>query len=843
MHVIIVLENPYNDPVRYILAREFIERMKNESDVILYIVELSYLNQDFYITTRDNVRHLQLKYNDAPIWHKENLINLGVEKLLPKEWKAFAWIDADVEFESSSWASDTLKILNGSKDIVQLFSHAIFMDKNGDTDTIFTGFGYQYSKKMKWGNSVKDPNSFWHSGFAWACTRKFYNKIGKLYPFDITGDGDMHMAIALISNIKHVYSKDNMTDDFMKSFLIFEEKAYKSRLGYVPTVIRHHFHGTINSRKYAERGIILIECQYSPSKHLIYDEHGILHPSPDMPKKLLERIDKLNTKDFNILDYLDNCKVVVINLERNVDRLESCTEEIKKIGLDINADYCLKLNATDYKNKQMLETDLNEILSFLRQFNDNIPDKYVTIDEFSETNDANINIYNGSLGCLISHLRALKYAYENSTDLIIIEDDIKIDSVANIPPAIFKIKGKYDIITMNAQNASGTLYRTDDVVYKFRYTFYHLHFYILKKECYSTIFKNIYPFTDQYDILLGNMNNKLNIYNITGTMSQKNFITNSQNDILLLRGTPVYKQVFIQLDHVKNALYKLGVTSDRIANKILDEIIFENIFYINSIPSGSTFINEEKSLKELIENELITEIYILISLFIKNRDKDVYSLSCRLLKEINELLSCFKIDADLNVECYSFGSTSNIYISDSQEIIEKKYNDKFRWKIDCHKDKKDIYEKELYYLLKLGSPKYNNIFPRVLDYNLENYSIKMSYNGESLYNYFNLPLNYAEQIQNIFDIFTKNLIDYREFNLNNILVKNDIICFIDFGLAIDLNLDCENPNIENSRVFIHLLTLLSRKLSIGKCTRDNQILYHVFLNNIRSSKKYSRNVF
>ena len=79
--------------------------------------------------------------------------------------------------------------------------------------------------------------------------------------------------------------------------------------------------------------------------------------------------------------------------------------------------------------------------------------------------------------------------------------------------------------------------------------------------------------------------------------------------------------------------------------------------------------------------------------------------------------------------------------------------------------------------------------------------------------------------------------------MNNILVKNDIICFIDFGLAIDLNLDCENPNIENSRVFIHLLTLLSRKLSIGKCTRDNQILYHVFLNNIRSSKKYSRNVF
>ena len=60
-----------------------------------------------------------------------NLINLAVEKLLSKNYKAFAWIDADIEFDSYTWVIDTLKLLNGTFDIVQLFSHCVFMDKDG----------------------------------------------------------------------------------------------------------------------------------------------------------------------------------------------------------------------------------------------------------------------------------------------------------------------------------------------------------------------------------------------------------------------------------------------------------------------------------------------------------------------------------------------------------------------------------------------------------------------------------------------------------------------------------------------------------------------------------------
>jgi len=96
LNVIIVVSNPCQFASRYILAKEFIKRFENdENNVNLYIVEMIYPNQKFLITQTNNKNHLQLK-TTIPIWHKENMINIGVKKLLPKNWKAFAWIDADV---------------------------------------------------------------------------------------------------------------------------------------------------------------------------------------------------------------------------------------------------------------------------------------------------------------------------------------------------------------------------------------------------------------------------------------------------------------------------------------------------------------------------------------------------------------------------------------------------------------------------------------------------------------------------------------------------------------------------------------------------------------------------
>ena len=285
LHVVAVISNICLFKKRYQLMREFMRRMEFENNVILYVVELAYGNQPFAMTSNKNPRHLQIRTKDA-IWHKENMINSGVRKLLPPDWKAFAWIDADIDFDNNCWALDTLKILNGSKDIVQIFSHAVDMDQNEETMNVYNSFAYQFSHGLQY--SHKFPN-YWHPGYAWACTRQAYEKMGGLFELGILGASDHIMSFCLTN--KGIQSvNDKYSDDFKNKILSFEKRVKRLRLGYVPVTIRHFFHGSKINRKYIERNEILLRYNYSPSIHISYDENGIMVPSKDFPKEFLDEI-------------------------------------------------------------------------------------------------------------------------------------------------------------------------------------------------------------------------------------------------------------------------------------------------------------------------------------------------------------------------------------------------------------------------------------------------------------------------------------------------------------------------------------------------------------------------
>jgi len=226
-----------------------------------------YPNQKF-IVTENNKRHLQLKC-DVPLWHKENMINLGV-KMLPPLYKAFAWIDADIEFESSTWAIDTLKILNGCKDVVQLFSHCVDMDKDESTLRVFNGFGYNFCKKKKY---ICKGLDYWHPGYAWAMTRKAYEKVG-IMDKAILGSGDNIMALSFINKCHNILN-NKFSMAYNEYMLSYQANAKHLRLGYVPGVIRHYYHGTKLNRKYNERWLILVKYQYNPNSDVYYSQ-GIL---------------------------------------------------------------------------------------------------------------------------------------------------------------------------------------------------------------------------------------------------------------------------------------------------------------------------------------------------------------------------------------------------------------------------------------------------------------------------------------------------------------------------------------------------------------------------------------
>jgi hypothetical protein len=312
LHVIIVISNACQYAIRYILTKEFITRMeKGESDIILYVVELAYGDQQFQITSSKNKRHLQLR-TKYPLWHKENLINVGVKKLLPSNWKAFAWIDADVEFENTTWAMDTLKILNGCKDVVQLFSHCVDMDEKKEAMNIFTSFCHKYTKKMPYTSS---GINYWHPGYAYACTRKAYEKMNGIYDKAILGSGDNIMAYCFIERGLKALNDTNHPN-YIETVSEYEKRVNKLRIGYVPGVILHHYHGSKKNRAYGNRWKILVDHQYDPYEHVTYDDNGILVPSDKCPKSLLD----------DILDYFNNR-----NEDENIviRNKESCIKFVK----------------------------------------------------------------------------------------------------------------------------------------------------------------------------------------------------------------------------------------------------------------------------------------------------------------------------------------------------------------------------------------------------------------------------------------------------------------------------------------------------------------------------------
>ena len=327
LHVIMVISNPCHFVRRRMLALEFIARMQKEANVILYVVELVYGSDKWEVTEAANPRHLQLRLaNDPPLWHKENMINIGVRRLLPADWKAFAWIDADLEFDNPLWAQHTLKVLNGCCDIVQIWSHAVDMNMRQDAMNVFASFGFQYVKGREY--SSTDVKRMWHPGFAWAITREAYEKIGGLYEVGILGAGDHIMAMALIG-LGSVHKSTH--PDYQKSISDVKNKVFGLKLGYVPGVIRHFFHGTKESRKYLERWQILVKYEYSPMKHLTHNADGLLVPTEECPREMLLEIREYfrqRNEDYGYLEShekkLDNSVVLA---ERSAFRAYAFIED------------------------------------------------------------------------------------------------------------------------------------------------------------------------------------------------------------------------------------------------------------------------------------------------------------------------------------------------------------------------------------------------------------------------------------------------------------------------------------------------------------------------------------
>jgi hypothetical protein len=280
LHVIGVLSNPARFHSRYRLAREWQEHMAATPNVKLHMVESAFGDRHHEVVDGlDSVLRLR---TSSEIWTKENMINLGVKSLLPVDWKYVAWVDCDTHFRDSSWAQETLHQLQHWP-IVQPWMQCADLGFRGDIRNMDHSFGYLWhnGKIPEHHSKNKTPYEkfkYGHTGYAWACTRGFWEQVGGLMDWCILGSADHHMAWACVNKVDDTIN-GNCTPAFFRKAHEWQARAVRAchqQVSFVNGRIEHNFHGPKGRRGYRDRWKLLIEHAYNPDTDLMYDAQGMI---------------------------------------------------------------------------------------------------------------------------------------------------------------------------------------------------------------------------------------------------------------------------------------------------------------------------------------------------------------------------------------------------------------------------------------------------------------------------------------------------------------------------------------------------------------------------------------
>lgn len=279
LYVVGVVSNPVRYNSRYRIAREWIQHMAHTPHVQLVLVEAAFGDRHWEVTDECNDFHIRLNTR-SEAWIKENMINIGMRAVLAKHPSAkyLAWVDADVFFRTPGWALETIHQLQHFS-VVQPWQDCLDLGPHGNVFQHFKSFGYQHQMrvpKQKWPGQ---PYPYAHSGFAWACTRHFWENVRGLCEVGILGSSDHHMAFAMIGEVRDtIHSK--MAPSFFRICEEWQRRATRvthNEVGFVHGRIEHQFHGPKKRRYYRERWQLLWENGYDPDTDIMYDEQGLLH--------------------------------------------------------------------------------------------------------------------------------------------------------------------------------------------------------------------------------------------------------------------------------------------------------------------------------------------------------------------------------------------------------------------------------------------------------------------------------------------------------------------------------------------------------------------------------------
>jgi hypothetical protein len=327
LHVVVGLSNPARFASRYRLFNEF-RKYIADSGAQLTTVELALGDRAFEVTSRDNPNDVQLR-SSSVLWHKENLINLGLRHLshTHPDWRYVAWIDSDVIFSRADWVAETIHLLQVHQ-VIQMWSHSIDLGPDGRPLQHFTSFVHDWSDTQhtlqpfqpntskpfatpvidlsKHGNGsgshkVHDPKpaqptapprrggtletGMLHTGYAWAARRDALDALGGLGDIAILGSADHHMAYALVGEIdKSIYRMLAPSyKTYWQQWQARAEQFVRRNVGYMPGTLIHNWHGSKQNRRYVDRWQILNRWQFDWHTDIRHDSQGVWAWSGNKP--------------------------------------------------------------------------------------------------------------------------------------------------------------------------------------------------------------------------------------------------------------------------------------------------------------------------------------------------------------------------------------------------------------------------------------------------------------------------------------------------------------------------------------------------------------------------------
>lgn len=170
MAVVLVFFNPA-DSLRIVQNLYYTKALLDMAEIPVYVGELAFDDQPFVLPASPTVFQYQ---SSSIMFYKENLISI-VEKQIPAQYTKIAIIDCDIVFKDPEWyekASAALDTYTAVQPFTtaQRLTHTFQLEREGTGVAASGGTGF-------------------HSGFAWAFQRAWFQTVG-IFEYAVIGGGD-----------------------------------------------------------------------------------------------------------------------------------------------------------------------------------------------------------------------------------------------------------------------------------------------------------------------------------------------------------------------------------------------------------------------------------------------------------------------------------------------------------------------------------------------------------------------------------------------------------------------------------------------------------------------------